>query len=126
MDWKSMSKDNNALAWKYRILCSDESCIGVIGPDMRCRECGRRYEGELPPRFEEFITRESGDNAPGYKDVELEGLEVDDEIDDVDNNEPVTDEEWANRILCSDDNCIGVIGSDGCCKDCGKPLEKEH
>ena len=26
------------------------------------------------------------------------------------------------RILCSDGNCIGVIGSDGLCKECGKPI----
>ena len=31
--------------WENRILCSDENCIGVIGPDGRCKECGRPYEG---------------------------------------------------------------------------------
>ena len=31
--------------WENRILCSDESCIGVIGPDGRCKECGKPYEG---------------------------------------------------------------------------------
>jgi hypothetical protein len=29
--------------WDKRRLCSDESCIGVIGPDGRCKECGRPY-----------------------------------------------------------------------------------
>ena len=24
-----------------RRLCSDDSCIGVIGEDNRCRECGK-------------------------------------------------------------------------------------
>ena len=28
-----------------------------------------------------------------------------------------------NKVLCSDGNCIGVIGSDGRCKVCGKPYE---
>ena len=27
-----------------RTLCSDESCIGIMGPDGRCTECGRRLE----------------------------------------------------------------------------------
>ena len=27
--------------WENRVLCSDESCIGVIGPDGRCKECGK-------------------------------------------------------------------------------------
>jgi hypothetical protein len=34
---------------------------------------------------------------------------------------PVHDAEWDNRRLCSDENCIGVIGPDGRCKECGKP-----
>lgn len=35
----------NADDWKNRILCSDESCIGVIGPDGRCKECGKPHTG---------------------------------------------------------------------------------
>jgi hypothetical protein len=31
--------------WENRTLCSDENCIGVIGPDGRCKECGKRYKG---------------------------------------------------------------------------------
>jgi len=27
--------------WENRTLCSDESCIGVIGPGGRCKECGK-------------------------------------------------------------------------------------
>lgn len=30
--------------------------------------------------------------------------------------------EWADRRLCSDGNCIGVIGPDGRCNECGKPF----
>ena len=29
--------------WDDRTLCSDENCIGVIGPDGRCRECGKAH-----------------------------------------------------------------------------------
>ena len=29
-----------------RKLCSDGTCIGVIGADGRCRECGKPYTGE--------------------------------------------------------------------------------
>jgi hypothetical protein len=31
--------------WESRRLCSDGNCIGVIGPDGRCRECGKPYAG---------------------------------------------------------------------------------
>src|SRR5207245_3114031 len=27
-----------------RQLCGDDTCIGVIGPDGRCKECGRTRE----------------------------------------------------------------------------------
>jgi len=39
-------KSEADLAWENRILCSDESCIGVIGPDGCCKECGKPYKGE--------------------------------------------------------------------------------
>ena len=41
-------------------------------------------------------------------------------------NEKVTspsESDWENRKLCSDGNCIGVIGTDGRCRECGKPYE---
>ena len=31
--------------WESRRLCSDGNCIGVVGPDGRCKECGKPYAG---------------------------------------------------------------------------------
>jgi len=100
--------------WDNRVLCSDGNCIGVIGVDGRCKECGKKYEGDLPemgPAEDEVET--------GEEDVEqsAEAVEPTEEAD----TKP--DDEWENRVLCSDGNCIGVIGPDGRCKECGKPLE---
>ena len=33
--------------------------------------------------------------------------------------------DFDNRKLCSDGTCIGVIGADGRCKECGKPYTGE-
>jgi hypothetical protein len=33
------------------------------------------------------------------------------------------EDSFENRVLCSDGRCIGVVGSDGRCKECGKPYE---
>jgi hypothetical protein len=33
-----------------------------------------------------------------------------------------SDDDWDKRVLCRDGACIGVIGPDGKCKECGKPL----
>ncbi len=32
--------------WENRTLCSDEACIGIIGPNGRCKECGKLFEGK--------------------------------------------------------------------------------
>lgn len=92
--------------WEKRILCSDESCIGTIGPDGKCKECGKPYEGVLP----------EGHGAP------IPQPEAVVETKPVLPEAPEADDDWDKRILCGDGACIGVIGQDGKCKECGKPL----
>lgn len=89
-------------------LCPDEACIGIIGPDGRCKECGRpsprhgldprtqglRTEEDVAEELEAAITK--GDLAPSPDDFE-------------------------SRELCPDGACIGLIGPDGRCKECRKP-----
>jgi hypothetical protein len=38
--------DDDSIDFSKRRLCSDGTCIGVIGPDGRCKECGKPYTGE--------------------------------------------------------------------------------
>jgi hypothetical protein len=94
--------------WENRTLCLDESCIGVIGPDGRCKECGKTYEGY------EHGTADSADivetDVPDESDLE-----------DEDPVEVEFDTDWESRTLCVDESCIGVVGPDGRCKECGKP-----
>ena len=102
-------KSQTDIDWENRTLCIDESCIGVIGPDGRCKECGKSFESgqqeDIPP-------------AP---DIDEEDLETEPAEDDE--SKSPTDIDWNNRTLCIDESCIGVIGPDGCCKECGKPFE---
>jgi len=98
------TKSQADIEWGNRRLCIDESCIGVIGPDGRCKECGLPFE-EGP--------------SDGTEEEELE---------DVAENGAETshaDLEWEQRRLCIDESCIGVIGPDGRCKECGKSYESE-
>jgi hypothetical protein len=110
--------------WQNRVLCSDESCIGVIGPDGRCKECGKPYEGELPANFSDPASESDGesrtDNAAGDLDPD-EPAAVSNADDSDDHDDAPAEDDWAQRILCSDESCIGVIGPDGKCKECGKP-----
>ena len=101
--------------WGNRRLCSDESCIGVIGPDGRCKECGKPYEGVLEIKEPQ---EKPEDQAAPEPQVEVETGEA---VEPVSASEE--DVEWENRRLCSDESCIGVIGPDGRCKECGKPYE---
>jgi len=94
--------------WETRVLCMDESCIGTIGPDGKCKECGKVYEGNLPESHGESVVQavKAGKETP----VEPAGKD--------------TDDDWDTRVLCSDESCIGVIGDDGKCKECGKPVKQ--
>jgi hypothetical protein len=119
-----MDNDENKsltdLEWQRRTLCSDESCIGVIGPDGRCKECGRPYAG--PFDSTKIETNAPDLEAPDFDaiDPEAEKNEEPEEFEENDREIPL-DMEWDQRTLCSDESCIGVIGPDGRCKECGKP-----
>ena len=93
--------------WDARVLCSDESCIGTIGPDGKCKECGKTYEGVLP-------------EGHGREAVQPAATE---EAKSVSPEDTDSDDDWDKRVLCSDSACIGIIGPDGKCKECGKPLK---
>ncbi len=106
--------------WENRILCSDESCIGVIGKDGRCKECGKIYEGELPASFHRPESTPGSETTPQQDEQstpEPEPVLAEDQEDP----DRISDDEWEQRKLCSDESCIGVIGTDGRCKECGKP-----
>ena len=113
---------NNSLTdseWEQRTLCSDESCIGVIGPDGRCKECGRPYAGSIDTtKIETHVPDVDATDSENEMDEEPE------EFDEQD-TDPLSDLEWEQRKLCSDESCIGVIGPDGRCKECGKPYVSE-
>ena len=99
--------------WANRRLCADGNCIGVIGPDGRCKECGRPGGKDLPasddtPLEPQFDVGAADNAAPA------ETAPFDSQAD------PDADE-WENRRLCPDGNCIGIIGPDGRCKECGRP-----
>jgi hypothetical protein len=102
------------MEWEHRVLCSDGSCIGVIGPDGRCKECGKEYEGTLA---EEHVS-EQKEPPPADNSFEEEEPVLEDAP-----HEAVDYGDWQDRVLCSDGNCIGVIGPDGRCKECGKPSD---
>jgi len=84
-----------------RSPCPDGTCIGVIGPDGRCTECGELAD-------DDGVDEEEDDDGYGDED--------EDEDKDGDGGE---------RVLCPDGACIGIIGPDGRCTECGRAADDE-
>jgi len=93
------SKSLSDVEWEQRTLCTDESCIGVIGPDGRCRECDLPLASVIDEEFSEAAN----------------------EVAENDQDESIPESEWEQRTLCTDESCIGVIGPAGRCRECGRP-----
>ena len=88
-----------------RKLCPDGACVGVIGADGLCGECGRTEAqaaagDERPDSFGAIDDGPSG--APGDGDAPAAG-----------GFDP-------RRKLCDDGACVGVVGADGVCAVCGR------
>lgn len=103
-----------------RRLCGDPACIGVVGDDGRCKECGRIGEGE-EPHARHFAEDE------GESDAEDEGeSDADDSGDAIGPAAQVVQEsarsdvEFDDRRLCGDPACLGVLSADGRCGECGR------
>ncbi len=103
--------------WDNRRLCSDGSCIGVIGPDGLCKEC-REPGSDEPARASESIA------STGSEENEWDEESLDQDSEHENEADDISADEWDNRKLCSDGACIGVIGPDGLCKECGTPYDE--
>ncbi len=96
-----------AADWEARALCSDESCIGVLGPDGRCKVCGRagaKAAGAEAAGAETAGAVENNQDTPAEAAAEVA---------------KVDDSDFAERELCPDDACIGVLDKGGRCNLCG-------
>lgn len=128
--------------WDQRQLCPDGGCVGVIGPDGTCKVCGRaapnwgdeRKRGLIdPPDEDEGDGDDDDDDLDADElaaDGDGDGDEYDDDADDDESYDGDRDGdragltgssgEWGERRLCADGTCIGLLGSDGRCKVCGR------
>jgi hypothetical protein len=112
-----------------RRLCPDGSCIGVIGSDGRCGECGRSASGAGPGKAFASVAGEPAANAPAVSQANADAYDAD--ADAYANDaaaEPSASTAAAageggfdpSRRLCDDGTCVGVIGPDGRCGVCGR------
>jgi curved DNA-binding protein CbpA len=92
---KTKAKSESDIDWENRVLCADGRCIGIIDRDGRCTECGKTLK-ESKEKVES--------HREDHSDYENEHID------------------WENRVLCGNGTCIGIIGPDGRCTECGKRL----
>jgi hypothetical protein len=103
-----------------RELCPDEMCVGLIGDDGRCKECGKLAPGSSYRGRVVDVARDEGEDEHEHEH-EHEHVHVHEDGDDEDQ-----DPDIASRELCPDDLCVGVIGPGGRCKVCGKTGSSVH
>ena len=140
-----------------RALCPDGNCIGVLGPDNRCKECGAVAEntptrdrylceddacigyldangqckvcGKVATHFEPDKSPVTPPPELGPRDPRLAGLAKREDVAEevaahvLAHSTPASPPDWEDRKLCPDGACIGVIGADGRCGECGRTLE---
>jgi hypothetical protein len=96
-----------------RELCPDDACIGVLDARGVCPECGKR------------ATRKSPLAASASAPASAPDLEEPIESESESESEPEPDDAFSDdeRELCPDDACIGLIGPNGRCKECGRPRQ---
>ena len=110
-----------------RELCPDGACIGIIGPDGLCRECGRVGNSAITdPRLRNLTPESPADAATDADDID--SRDSADAVPDAapgpaDNPASPTgespDDDFAARALCPDGGCIGLLDEHGKCKVCG-------
>jgi len=135
--------------FERRFLCADGACIGVVGPTGYCRECGQPLAPADVERFGQLFgplsgrasAQGSGEESGYGTEALLTGGTVPADAPplraaashavpappgsldgDGAGSEDSSAPELETRELCPDGTCIGVIGSDGRCKDCGATL----
>lgn len=100
-----------------RELCPDGACLGLIGPDGRCKVCGAVSPNGPPARDEPGAV----DPRPASRDsaaVDLAASSEGSAVADPD------DFDVEHRELCPDGACLGLIGPDGRCKVCGRSRDE--
>ena len=91
--------------FETRELCPDDTCIGVLDAKGVCPECGKSAPRQTP-----------------FRSLPNPQPEPEPDSDPASGSAP-SDFDPNARELCPDDVCIGLIGPDGRCKECGRPRQ---
>ena len=81
--------------WDQRQLCSDGSCVGVIGPDGTCKVCGRAAQNWGDERKRGLIepVDDEPDALAAADEADDDGYDDEDDGDDLDDDEALDEGE---------------------------------
>ena len=114
-----MSQGSESGEWEDRVLCLDDACIGVVSRDGRCQVCGKPGPADRSPAsFDADLT---GSAAPigsvSTTETVMGAVPFAPDTDDSDGVHAPDD--FADRRLCPDGACTGVLDRTGRCPLCG-------
>ncbi|MBI5489096.1 MAG: hypothetical protein HY905_17305 [Deltaproteobacteria bacterium] len=129
---KATIEDDEPFDPDRRELCPDGLCVGVIGPDGRCKVCGKPGAGG--PKPGPAKDRAAGDGPGDGADSRPPDQWRPSAVPGGGTAEPQEREESAasagghanwerERVPCPDGMCVGVVGKNGKCGTCGKPWD---
>jgi hypothetical protein len=114
-----------------RRLCPDGACVGLVGDDGRCRVCGRSVSGGRTANGSLSELAAHGDGGAGLNGTAAAAAdkpvtENTAERASADFRANLSDGDAdgagfrADRRLCEDGDCIGVLDAAGVCPICGR------
>lgn len=87
----------------------DGACTGLVDASGTCGECGR-FWGEVPLAA----------SAPPAGEANVDTLAP---VEDADDLAAHAVGDFGSRTLCPDGACVGVMGPEGRCSECGRAAE---
>jgi len=117
--------EENAFNPSRRRLCPDGACVGLLGSDGRCRVCGRRGDGGATADNVPADADDAGDDraadAAGPADASADADENDGDRLAADSGAGAGGGAGfrADRRLCDDGSCVGIVDANGVCAVCG-------
>ncbi len=148
---RKMTGHKRALGWGTffgGVATVGISTLAIPFYPKRCIVCGRESSGkESKPQYSEFFDNTDAGLADEHtmqacdtkkcpicaEIIKLEAIKCrfcGESFDPAEVARQVAqarnEDDFDNRILCSDGSCIGVIGPNGRCKICGKPYKPDE
>lgn len=96
-----------------RRLCPDGACTGLLDAGNRCSACGKVWGPHDVPVFDMVTAAEPVADSPPEDAPSAVQEATDDGFD-------------PHRRLCPDGACVGVIGENGRCSECGRSAATEE